>query len=140
MLHIAVLGTGEHSTSHHGPALKMYKAERPDQIELSAVCDVDLHRAERYARLYGFVQTYDDVETMLAYEKLDGLVAVTPISLTDEIAGKLLTRGVPLLIEKPPGRNSKISSMKNYRNAISRNMASASSPATGGRRPVRAIH
>ena len=43
---------------------------------------------------------------MLARESLDGLLAITPLALTATMAQRLLPLGIPLLIEKPPGRTS----------------------------------
>lgn len=106
MLRIAVIGAGNHSTSNHGAALKAYKATHPDEIELAAVCDLDWKKAQVYASKFGFLKIYDNYDQMLAEERLDGLIAITPLTLTAKIAGDLLTRGLPLVIEKPPGENS----------------------------------
>jgi len=104
MLRIGVLGAGNHSTTYHGPALDACR--RNDEVTLAAVCDLDLERAQRYAERFGFDAVYTDWREMLERESLDGLVAVTPLDLTAELAGQLLPCGMPLLIEKPPGRSS----------------------------------
>jgi len=106
MIRIGVLGAGNHSTGMHGPALQAYVAEHPGEAELAAVCDLDAAKAQAYADKFGFGKTYRDVDRMLDEERLDGLVAVTPIVLTEQIAGALLPRGIPLVIEKPPGADS----------------------------------
>jgi myo-inositol 2-dehydrogenase / D-chiro-inositol 1-dehydrogenase len=104
-LRIAVLGAGGHSELEHGPPLRRCAAERPG-LELAAVCDLDADRAQRYATEFGFAAVYTDLEAMLSTERLDGLVAVTPLNLTCEMGCALMRRGIPLLIEKPPGRNA----------------------------------
>lgn len=106
MLRLAVIGAGSHSTSNHGAALRACKAAHPDEIELTAVCDLDQKKALVYAEKFGFLRTYDNYDQMLAEERLDGLIAITPLPLTAKIAGDLLSRGLPLVIEKPPGENS----------------------------------
>ena len=106
MLRIAVLGTGRHSSSNHGPSLKSIKEKNPNEIELAAVCDLDEDRAKGYAMKFGFGKVYRDQEDMLTKEKLDGIIAVTPIPLTAGIVGELLVTGIPILMEKPPGRSS----------------------------------
>lgn len=106
MIRLAVIGAGSHSTSNHGAALKACKAAHPDEIELAAVCDLDPKKAQAYASKFGFLKTYGDYDEMLASERLDGLIAITPLSLTEKIAGDLLTKGLPLVIEKPPGERS----------------------------------
>jgi predicted dehydrogenase len=106
MIRLAVIGAGSHSTSNHGAALRACRAAQPDQVELAAVCDLDLKKAQTYASKFGFLKTYDDYDRMLASERLDGLIAITPLPFTERIAGDLLTKGLPLVIEKPPGETS----------------------------------
>ena len=106
MIRIAVLGAGSHSSGNHGPALRTFVAQNPGVVELAAVCDLDEAKARGYAEEFGFANIYTDMDRMLGEEQLDGLVAVTPIALTEELAGVLLPHGIPLVIEKPPGENS----------------------------------
>ena len=106
MLRIAVLGAGSHSSSTHGPALRLCKQKHPDKVELAAVCDLRRDAAEAYAEKFGFEKVYENLDAMLATERLDGLIAVTPIAATAEIVARLLPSKLPLLIEKPPGANS----------------------------------
>ncbi len=105
-LRIAVIGAGNHSALHHGSALKLYAASHPGDIDLAAVCDLDAAKAEDYARQFGFARTYVDYRAMLERERLDALVAVTPVSATATVAADLLPRGIPLVIEKPTGESA----------------------------------
>jgi predicted dehydrogenase len=98
---LAVLGAGGHSTRNHGPALA--RCRRELDVGLRAVCDLDAERAAAYADEFGFETTYTDYGAMLDAEPLDGIVAVTPVERTREIAGDLLASGVPVVVEKPPG-------------------------------------
>ena len=104
MIRVGVIGAGSHSTRAHGPALVHCRDERPDEIELRAVCDLDRDRAHRYADQFGFESAFETVERMLASEPLDAVVAVTPVAVTREVVADLFTRDVPVLVEKPPGR------------------------------------
>jgi myo-inositol 2-dehydrogenase / D-chiro-inositol 1-dehydrogenase len=106
MIRLAVIGAGSHSALHHGSALMLYRQAHAGEIELAAVCDLDRARAEAYARKFGFAAVYTDYVKMFGSERLDGVVAVTPIARTAEIAADLLRRGLPLALEKPPGRSS----------------------------------
>jgi len=106
MVRIVVLGAGNHSSGTHGPALRTYAAEHPGEIELAAVCDLDSAKAQKYADAFGFARTYTDIEAMLAEQQPDGLIAVTPIALTEEIVSGLLPHRIPMVIEKPPGEDS----------------------------------
>lgn len=105
MIAVGVIGAGGHSSRNHGPALQRV-ADRRDDVALAAICDLQADRAEQYAADFGFACTYTDVETMLDREPIDALVAVTPQAKTAAIVAELLPRGIPLLLEKPPGRTS----------------------------------
>jgi len=102
-LKIGLLGAGGHSRFCHGPALKLFCKNNPNQIELSAICDLDSEKADKYAEEFGFSRAYTDLDKMLDKESLDGILAITPISITEKIAGYLLKKNIPVLIEKPPG-------------------------------------
>lgn len=102
-LRIALLGAGSHSRIHHGPSLRDWAARHPGQVELVAVCDLDRDRARAYAAEFGFAGVRTDLAGMLADDGLDGLVAVTPMARTEELAGLALRSGVPVVVEKPPG-------------------------------------
>lgn len=103
MLRVAMIGAGNHSRQNHLPALARYVSEHPDELELAALCDLRRDLAEEMSRRYGFSRSYTDPEEMLAAEKLDGCVAVTPVPVTARVAERVILAGVPLLMEKPPG-------------------------------------
>ncbi len=70
------------------------------------MCDLERARAEEYAARFGFRRTYTDYREMIGQERPDGIVAVTPLARTADIAHELLGFGIPLVIEKPPGETS----------------------------------
>jgi predicted dehydrogenase len=105
-LRIAVIGAGNHFSLHHGNVLKLYAAAHPGELDLSAVCDLDAGKAGEYAKQFGFARTYTDYRTMLEDERLDAIVALTPVHATAAVATDLLPRGIPLLIEKPTGESA----------------------------------
>jgi myo-inositol 2-dehydrogenase/D-chiro-inositol 1-dehydrogenase len=100
---LCAIGCGEHAASSHGPALARYTAGHPE-IELAACCDVDPERAERHRVRFGFARAYTDPLAMIAAERPDAAVLVVPEAETCAVGVQVLERGVPLLIEKPPGR------------------------------------
>ena len=106
MLRLAVIGAGGHSSVSHGPGLQALKAERPSDVELAAVCDLDEQRAQTYAEKFGFRKTYTDLNAMYEAEQPDGVICVVPIPLIESMTAELLPRGVPVLIEKSPGKSS----------------------------------
>lgn len=101
-LKFCTIGCGGHADTAHGPAQRAMAAARPG-IRLAACCDIDGQRAAAYAAAHGFARHYTDIDTMLERERPDIVALVLPTALTAEYACPLLERGVPLLLEKPPG-------------------------------------
>ena len=56
------------------------------------------------AQRFGFARAYTDVAAMLDAERPDAAVLAVPVHLTAAVGAPLLERGLPLLLEKPPGR------------------------------------
>ena len=69
--------------------------------ELVALCDRDRGRAEEAAAQFGVSAVYDDVDALLANERLDGLSVATPDDSHARIAVAAAERGVNVLVEKP---------------------------------------
>ena len=105
MIRLAMLGAGNHAQLH-AESLRLIALESPGRVELAAVCDLDEAKARDFAQRFGFQNAYTQIDEMLGGEQLDGLLAITPLPLTAAIAADLIPRGIPLLIEKPPGETS----------------------------------
>lgn len=103
-IRLVTIGAGPHAACTHGPALRAL-AEMMPELELSAVCDIDRIKAEKYAADFGYRRVYTDYRAMLDAEAPSGVTLVTPVHLTAAIGSEILSRRIPLLLEKPPGRN-----------------------------------
>lgn len=103
MIRLALIGCGAHAESGHAIPLARYKAAHPDEVLLAAVCDLQVERAHAFRRKYGFGVAYRDVDEMLRHEKLDGCIAVVPPERISELGIKLLSLGIPCVVEKPLG-------------------------------------
>jgi predicted dehydrogenase len=101
-----MVGCGEHAWSSHGPAQARYAAVHAGGVELVACADLDAGRSARYASRFGFARSFADMSTMFDSEKPDAAVLVVPDTATPALAGAILERGLPVLIEKPPGRTA----------------------------------
>ena len=66
-----------------------------------ATCRIE--RALDFGRKYGFLAAYRNVDEMLRQENLDGCIAVVPPENISELGIKLLTMGIPCVVEKPLG-------------------------------------
>jgi myo-inositol 2-dehydrogenase/D-chiro-inositol 1-dehydrogenase len=102
-MRLCMIGCGEHAASSHGPAQVRYAARHPG-TELAACCDVDAARAERFQQRFGYARAHTDAAAMLEAEKPDAAALAVPVEATAAVGARLLEHGVPLLIEKPPGR------------------------------------
>ena len=100
-----LIGAGYHTIGVHAPSLVRYAQEHPGSLTLTAVCDINEERAKRVAEEFGFARVYTDVDRMLEAEKPEACWVIVPITVTREMAGKMMERHIPVLFEKPPGAN-----------------------------------
>ena len=106
MLKIVFVGAGWFANHVHGPALAHYAREHPGEVDLAAVCvRKSVDKAEAFCREFGFQRVYTDLEEMLDKEKPGACWVVTPVEQTRRVAGLMMERNVPVLLEKPPGAN-----------------------------------
>jgi predicted dehydrogenase len=106
MLKVALVGVGGWSSAVHGPALAHYAKEHPGEVELAAVCvRRNVERARRFCEQFGFARVYTDVDEMIDKEEPGACWVVAPVEGTRQLAGRVMERGVPVIFEKPPGRN-----------------------------------
>lgn len=101
---IVTIGAGAHAALTHGPALQEIAKHDPE-LELAAVCDIQRDRAEQFARQFGYSRVYTDYQEMLETEKPSGVTLLISENATARIGSSILQQGIPLLLEKPPGRN-----------------------------------
>ena len=102
---ICVIGCGSMSSHGHGPSYKRY-AQNYDNTILAGCCDLDESRAAKYKADFGFSKYYMDMDLMLDTEKPDAVCVIVPEHLTARTSIKVLEKGYPLMMEKPPGLNS----------------------------------
>ncbi len=98
----AIIGTGGISNWHTRGYQKL------EQVELAAVCDIDLEKAKKYAERYGVgaEHVYADYNEMLAKEHLDCLSVTTWNAAHAPAAIAALNAGCHVLCEKPMAMNS----------------------------------
>lgn len=103
MLRLAIAGCGEHSRSSHAAPLARYAALHPNEIELTAACDLNIEKAVEFCRTFGFARAYTNLDQMLDNENLDGCVCIMPMQHIVDVSVKILERHIPCVIEKPLG-------------------------------------
>lgn len=102
---ICLIGCGDMTRNGHGPSCKKY-AEEHEGVVLAACCDIDIERARKACRDFGFRKAYTDYIEMVEQESPDVVLAITPLQITPEVSITLLERKIPVLLEKPPGLNA----------------------------------
>ena len=82
---------------------------RTGEVTVSAVCDVSLECAKKYADENGVkdFNYYTDAKEMLDKEKLDGVFVGTRCSTHTDYALLVASYGIPLFLEKPVATNRK---------------------------------
>ncbi|HWL50995.1 MAG TPA: Gfo/Idh/MocA family oxidoreductase [Chthoniobacteraceae bacterium] len=101
-LKICLIGCGEHAWKVHGPSLRKYRRLHPE-TELAACCDINRDAALGFAARFGFSRSYVDYERMLDCEQPDAVSVLLPPELIHPVGRVILSRGIPALLEKPPG-------------------------------------
>ena len=102
MFKICLIGCGYMTKDGHGPSCAAY-AQKHEDTELAACCDIRLDAAKEACSRFGFQRAYTDYREMVEREKPDVVLAITPVALTAQISIDLLNRKIPVLLEKPPG-------------------------------------
>jgi predicted dehydrogenase len=99
---LCMIGCGEHARVAHGPSQSRCARERTGLV-LAGCCDLDAQRAESFRRDFGYARAFTDPAAMLEAERPDAAVVVVPVERTVAVGSLVLERGIPLLLEKPPG-------------------------------------
>jgi predicted dehydrogenase len=102
---IGVIGAGVFNQAYHSPALKALKEEFPG-LRLRGICDLDIAKAEKFIRQFGYEEAFDDYNKMLDADDFDGLyITVKPKDLCS-IVLDIAKQNLPVFMEKPPGLGS----------------------------------
>jgi len=100
-IRVGFIGCGSHAFRNVFPTLQFVPAE------LVAVCDLEIERAQAFAKQFGADRVYRDHRDMLAKEKLDAVLIVTNYDDAGRprypgLACDCLAAGCHVWIEKPP--------------------------------------
>jgi predicted dehydrogenase len=93
---VAVIGAGGVAQVAHLPVLR-----RIAGVEIAAICDNDLSKAQALAARFDVQETYDDIEEVLRYAHPDALVICTPNHLHESHVEAALSAGAHVLCERP---------------------------------------
>ncbi len=96
MIRTAVIGLGKAAEQLHLPA-----CARIPGMHVVAGCDSDVRRRDAMRTRFAIPAVYDDAQTMIAREKPDFVIVVTPPGTHCEMVTLALENGAHVLCEKP---------------------------------------
>jgi predicted dehydrogenase len=96
-LRVALIGTGNIADKHL-EALKAF-----DDVEVTALCNSGHPRIHDLANRFGVDQTFADYRSLLDNVELDAVLVLVSVTRIPEVTRECLQRGIPTLLEKPPG-------------------------------------
>ena len=99
-MRVGVIGCGIVADASHLPGYRKVPG-----VQVAAVCDTDLAKAEQLAADFGVAHAYLDYREMLARERLDIVSVATPPSVHAEATIASLGSGAHVLCEKPMAMN-----------------------------------
>jgi len=94
-LNLAIVGCGDIA------GFTAWVSRLVPQVQLSACCDVDVGRAQTFARRHRIPQPYTDYEEMLNQADFDAVYLAVPHNLHYEMIFSAIKVGKPVLVEKP---------------------------------------
>jgi len=99
MIRIAIIGTGGMAGQH----AKKFSALKG--VTITAACDIDPARVEKFAREHGIPHTYTDHKKLLRQAPVDAVSVVTPDQYHCPITLDAIAAGKHVLCEKPLATN-----------------------------------
>jgi len=95
-LRVGVVGAGAIAQVAHLPVLRKLQG-----VEVAAICDNDLGKAQALASRFEVKDTFDDIEEVLRYGRADAVAICTPNHLHEIHAVSALAAGCHVLCERP---------------------------------------
>ncbi|MGD8726585.1 MAG: Gfo/Idh/MocA family oxidoreductase [Gemmatimonadales bacterium] len=96
VVRVGVIGTGAIAQVAHLVVLS-----KMDGVEICALCDTDVAKAQALGTRFGASAVYDDIVDLLRQAKPDAVVVCTPNHLHEVHTVTALSEGVPVLCERP---------------------------------------
>ena len=100
MMKVGLIGCGMVARIH----MKAYNAMK--DVRVVALSDMDIKRANTFAKSYGIDKTFSNYFDLFALGNLDFVDICTPTSTHETVVRDAAKSGVNVLMEKPMGRNS----------------------------------
>jgi predicted dehydrogenase len=106
-INLAFVGSGGWARKHHFPALAHLQQDQEFNqafdLHLQGITSLDAPTAHMVAETYGFDTLYPDLDALLADDAVNAIAVAIPPAALLSVMTRLVTKGVPLFSEKPPG-------------------------------------
>lgn len=103
IVHVAVLGAGNWSRQCHLPTLELLKKEQ--SIEIAGIWDRSADNARSASATFGINRVYPSIDDLIEDEHIDCFAVIVSSNLLRQVINRLILRDLPILMEKPPGKN-----------------------------------
>ena len=103
-INLALIGAGKWAVDYHLPTLHS-KALQP-KLNVHGIWNRTRSKSERAARKWGIPCVYTSLDEILQDSDIDALSVVVNSQAVGSILRRLSRRNLPILCEKPPGKNS----------------------------------
>ncbi|MGH7574437.1 MAG: NAD(P)-dependent oxidoreductase [Longimicrobiales bacterium] len=100
---IVLIGCGQIGMAAHLPTLD--KLRKEGLLEIAAVCDADLSKAEAAARQFGVATFGADWRPLAKDTDANAVSVCLPPGPNAQVSAQALEAGLHVICEKPPGRN-----------------------------------
>ena len=113
-VNVAVIGAGSLANAVHYPSLAEF-----DDVEISAICDLNEERLKKTAEKFQVERTYKDYKRMVSEVDVDAVYIIMPPHHLFDLVIHCLKSKLNVFIEKPPGvmaeqtRNMALTAEKN---------------------------
>ena len=97
MKRVTLVGTGYITEKAHVPAWQKLRSK----VEIAAICDLNLGRAQALAARLGVSESYDDLGAMLSEVRPDLVDVCTPPGTHADLVVESLMAGADVVVEKP---------------------------------------
>lgn len=122
-LNLALIGAGEWAVDYHLPTI--YSDDLKNKLNLCGIWNRTRSKAERAARKWGIPQIYTSLNELMQDSNIDAVSVVVNRQAVGRILRMISERNLPLLCEKPPGKNyqeaRKLSTVVNPRSVVAFN-------------------
>ncbi len=103
-LELVVIGAGDWVARYHLPAI--LKLAPQYNVHIKGIWNRTISKAQNLARQFGIQRVYNTVEDIIKDPYIDCAIVVVNSMAVGDLVKKLSACKIPILCEKPPGKNS----------------------------------